>query len=106
MERLGNIAAAHANNMGAALTTITLTLSNQAKVMLHNLHVPGQDVHAHQHGMAGLESTAVERVSVANPALSPTTLYQCNMGNHMADHTRLDNIGPNVPTHSRHSLTV
>ena len=106
MERLGNIAAAQADNMGAALTTITLTLSNQAMVMLHNLHVPGQDVHAHQHGMAGLESTAVERVSVANPALSLTTLCLCNMDNPMADHTRLDNIGPNVPIHSRHSLTV
>ena len=100
MVRLGNIAAAHAGTMGAAPTTITLTLYDQAKVMLRNLHVPGQDVHAHQHGMAGLESTAVERVSVANPALSPTTLCQCNMGSHMADHTRLGNIGPNVLLHS------
>ena len=74
--------------------------------MLRNPHVPDQDVHAHQHGMAGLESTAAERVSVANPALSLTTLYLCNMGNPMADHTRLDNIGPNVPIHSRRSLTV
>ena len=106
MERLGNIAAAHADNMGAALTTITLTLPNQAMVMLHNLHVPGQDVHAHQHGMAGLESTAVERASVANPALSLTTLYLCNLDSPMADHTRLDNIEPNVRIHSRHSLTV
>ena len=87
MVRLENIAAAHAGIMGAALTTITLTLSNQVKVMLRNPHVPGQDVHAHQHGMAGLESTAVERVSVANPALSPTTLCQCDMANRMADHT-------------------
>ena len=100
MVRLVNIAAAHAGTKGAAPTTITLTLYNPAKVTLRNTHVPGQDVHAHQHGMAGLESTAVERVSVANPALSPTTLYQCNMANHMADHTRLGNIGPNVPVHS------
>lgn len=100
MVRLGNIAAAHAGTRGAAPTTITLTLYSQAQVTLHNPHVSGQDAHAHQHGMAGLENTAVERVSVANPALSPTTLCQCNMGNHMADHTRLDNIGPNVPVHS------
>ena len=100
MVRLGNIAAAHAGTMGAAPTTITLTLYNPVKVTLRNPHVPGQDVHAHQHGMAGLESTAVERVSVANPALSLTTLCLCNMDNPMADHTRLGNIGPNVPVRS------
>ena len=107
MVRLVNIVAAHASIMGVALTTITLTLSNQqAKVMLCNPHVPGQGAHAHQHGMAGLGSTAVERASVANPALSLTTLYLCNLDSPMADHTRLDNIDQNVHIHSEHSLTV
>ena len=75
--------------------------------MLMNIpDVSGQGAHAHQHGMAELESTAVERASVANPALSLTTLYLCNLDSPMADHTRLDNIEPNVRIHSRHSLTV
>ena len=107
MARLGNIVAAHANVGSAALTIITLTLSNlQAKVLTNIPHVSGQGAHAHQHGMAELESTAVERASVANPALSLTTLYLCNLDSPMADHTRLDNIEPNVRIHSRHSLTV
>ena len=106
MVRLGNIAAAHAGIMGAAPTTITLTLYNPVKVTLRNPHVPGQDVHAHQHGMAELGSTAVEHVSVANPALNLTTLYLCNLASPMADHSRLGNVGLTVHIHSVHSLTV
>ena len=106
MVRLVNIAAAHAGTMGAAPTIITLTLCNQVKVVLRNPHASGQDVHAHQHGMAGLESTAVERVSVANPALSLTTLYLCNLDSPMADHSRLDSIDQTVHIHSVHFLTV
>jgi len=107
MARLENIVAAHANSMGAALTTITLTLSNRpAKVLLCNPHVSGQGAHAHQHGMAELESTAVEHASVANPALSLTTLYLCNLDSPMADHSRLHSIDQTVHIHSVHSLTV
>ena len=66
MARLGNIVAAHASVGSAALTIITLTLSNQqAKVLLCNPHVSGQGAHAHQHGMAELESTVVERVRLS-----------------------------------------
>ena len=96
MVRLGNIAAAHAGTKGAAPTTITLTLCNPVKLSLRNTRVSGQDVHAHQHGMAGLGSTAVERVSVANPALSLTTLYLCNLDSPMADHSRVDSIDQTV----------
>ena len=107
MVRLGNIVAAHATVESAALTIITLTLSNQqAEVLMCNPHVSGQGAHAHQHGMAELESTAVERASVANPALNLTTLYLCNLDSPMADHSRLDSIDQTVHIHSVHSLIV
>ena len=107
MARLGNIVAAHASVGNAALTIITLTLSNrQAEILMNIPHVSGQGAHAHQHGMAELESTAVERASVANPALNLTTLYLCNLASPMADHSRLDSIDQTVHIHSVHSLTV
>ena len=107
MARLGNIVAAHASVGDAALTTTTLTLcSRQAKMLMNIPHVSGQGAHAHPHGMAELESTAVGRVSVANPALNLTTLFLCNLASPIADHSRLGNIGRTVHIHSVHFLTV
>ena len=107
MARLESIVAAHASVGDPALTITTLNLCNRHVKMPMNIpDVSGQGAHAHQHGMAELESTAVELVSVANPALKLTTLILCNLASPMADHFRLDNIGQTVHIHSVHILAV